>query len=348
MVSWNYLQDATLPDSKPTPGWLLHEICKDVRNHPLDCPDVAEYLMQCVCSNELNIQLKAVLVIRHLALKVLSFQLYMQSCQGVMRILHDIAAPPIVPQARTIEPQDVRTLREATQRALDAICRPGNVEVQADSAHLRRRILGFGNCGPSEEPKQKAGASGQLSEFVADSIGDMVDDFRDKGAIGALKDASVDAVDMVLDGVDAMWGWLVGKKPDADRICNPSGPTSGLGFRVYSADSEDIVRRQPFSELPQSGFRRAPASRSGTASDHYYAAFGGVVGANIPYHLDSPFCSEDASNDVLSKTAPCLSPSAVVSMDLKPEPQVSLSVDLLDFSESCVQPEPKIQDLLGD
>merc|ERR1719231_887955 len=118
--------------------------------------------MERVCSNELDSQLKAVLVIRHLALNIVSFQHYMQSCQGVMRILHDIASPPIAPQARRIEPQDVRTLREATQRALDAICRPGSVEGQADCPRLRQRILGFGNCGPSEEPKQKAGTSGQL------------------------------------------------------------------------------------------------------------------------------------------------------------------------------------------
>merc|ERR1719231_279303 len=120
--------------------------------------------MERVCSNELDSQLKAVLVIRHLALNIVSFQHYMQSCQGVMRILHDIASPPIAPQARRIEPQDVRTLREATQRALDAICRPSDVEVQAESAHLRQRILGFGNCEAPEEPDKKVGASGDLSE----------------------------------------------------------------------------------------------------------------------------------------------------------------------------------------
>lgn len=53
------------------------------------------------------------------------------------------------------------------------------------------RSQGFGNYEPppEEEPTKKAGVAGQAAEFVADSIGDMVDDFKEKGAVGALKDA---------------------------------------------------------------------------------------------------------------------------------------------------------------
>ena len=64
--------------------------------------------------------------------------------------------------------------------------------------------------------------AGQAAEFLADSVGDMVDDFREKGAVGALKDASVDALDLVLDGVDTVWGWVVGRRDEAiPRICQP-------------------------------------------------------------------------------------------------------------------------------
>ncbi|CAK9015976.1 unnamed protein product [Durusdinium trenchii] len=187
--------------------------------------------MQCVCNDQLNIQLKGVLCIKHIAAEDVTFQNYLLSCPGArppavsdgegeaLKIMDDIAAPPIVPQARAIEPQEVRTVRDATKSALEAIRTPHSVEKSTAGASLKARCQGFGNFEPppEEEPTKKAGVAGQAAEFVADSIGDMVDDFKEKGAVGALKDATIDALDLVLDGVDTIWGWVAGSK-EAVRV----------------------------------------------------------------------------------------------------------------------------------
>lgn len=233
--------------------------------------------MQCVCSDQLNIQLKAVLAIKHLSMEDITFQQYMQACPGALKILEDIAAPTIVPQARSLEPQEVKTVRDATQSAVDAITTPHTVEKQTESASLKQRIQGFGNYEPppDELEAKPTSVGGQVAEFVGDSIGDVVDDFREKGAVGALKDATIDALDLVLDGVDAVWGWVVGGKgEDQNRICQPNAMQPG----------------QPCmpGQVPM-GFQPPTRPQTNSASTAYGAAFGGgVVGANNPVMLGGP------------------------------------------------------------
>lgn len=326
MVNWNYLQNATSPDNKPTPGWLFHEICLDVHNSPMESSDVAEYLMQCVCSDQLNIQLKSVLVIKHLAAEVTTFQQYIQSCHGALKILQDIAAPPIVPQARSLEPLEVKTVRDATQAALDAITTPHTVETQTESAHLKERIQGFGNYQPPPEDlaAQKSSVSGQVTEFVADSIGDMVDDFKEKGAVGALKDATLDALDLVLDGVDAVWGFVAGKgDSDAVRICQPQHPFPMAGMHATGATG--------FTTSP--GAFQPPALAPKSASNHYAVAFGGgVVGANNPVPLSAPAGVETTTPAAMRQATYAAAASTVpVPVERAPPEELVPAVDLISM-----------------
>mmetsp|Transcript_6594 Transcript_6594/g.13523 ORF Transcript_6594/g.13523 Transcript_6594/m.13523 type:complete len:376 (-) Transcript_6594:89-1216(-) len=354
MVNWTLLQNATSPDNKPTPGWLFHEICQDVRSSPKDCPDVAEYLMQCVCNDQLNIQLKAVLCVKHLSAEDVTFQQYMQSCAGALKIMEDIAAPPIVAQARSLEPQEVKTVRDATQSALHAIHTPHTVEKSTAAAHLKTKIQGFGNFEPppEEQPASKsAGVAGQVADFVGDSIGDMVDDFREKGAVGALKDASVDALDLVLDGVDTIWGWVAGKSNDsAQRICQPAAgaPMAGMppGFATPSSAGMGVM---PFQGPP-------PASQPTSASNHYAAAFGqGVVGANNPVVLSGPQFPPSALPPSGGSVPGTMGPTAAAAMQERPaeqKPPPPPMVDLLSMDEPSSAPAPAgpaaMHDLLGD
>jgi len=352
MVNWNLLQNATTPDNKPTPGWLFHEICQDVRSNPKDCSDVAEYLMQCICSDQLNVQLKAVLTLKHLAAEDITFQQYMLSCGGALKILQDIAAPPIVPQARSLEPPEVKTVRDATQSAIDAIHTPHTVEKQTEAAGLKTRIQGFGNYEPppEEEPAAKAGVAGQAADFVADSIGDMVDDFREKGAVGALKDATIDALDLVLDGVDTVWGWVAGRNEnDQPRICQPAGP-SVVGSMPGGGLIPGAAPTGAFQPPPQ----RPPTS---SATNHYAAAFGGgVVGANNPVMVGGlapgPMPTAPAASSAPSSAA---APAAVPEVkEPPPQPAPAPMVDLLSIDEpATTQAEPATTtaasaDLLGD
>lgn len=344
MVNWNQIQNATSPDNKPTPGWMFHEICKDVRNSPKDVPDIAEYLMQCVCSDQLNVQLKAVLCVKHVAAEDITFQQYMQSCPGALKILEDIAAPPIVAQARSLEPQEVKTVRDATTTALQAIRTPHSIDKKVEEHNVKTRIQGFGNFEPppDEQPKP-TGVTGQAAEFVADSIGDMVDDFREKGAVGALKDATIDALDLVLDGVDAVWGWVAGKSEDnAPRICQPTGvppggtmPGAAAGFHAAgSGFAPPAPVQQPRS----------------SASNAYAAAFGGgAVGANNPIMVEG-LTAPGPSMPYAPQAAPAAA-HAPQPVEEPPKPAPAPMVDLLSMDEPA-QPASAsaatVPDLLGD
>merc|ERR1719486_877413 len=43
-----------------------------------------------------------------------------------------------------------------------------------------------------------------------------VEDFREKGAVGAVKDAVADAGDILIDGVSGLVGWIRGDPPLED------------------------------------------------------------------------------------------------------------------------------------
>jgi hypothetical protein len=345
MVNWNLLQNATSPDSRPTPGWLFHEICADVKNDPMNSSDVAEYLMQCVCSDQLNIQLKAVLCIRHLSKEVITFQRYMQSCQGALRILTDIASPPIVPQARSLEPPEVKTVREATQAAIDAVTTPHTIETQTESAYLKERIQGFGNFQPPADDSERKSnnVTVQVAEFVGDSIGDMVDDFREKGAVIALKDATVDALDLVLDGVDTAWGWVVGKgDTQAHRICQPQHlPPNNFAPSRY--------QQSPGAFMPP------PLLAPTSASNHYAAAFGGaVVGANNPVMMSSQAgVAAPGRAPACERRAQDLRPDSSATVQQTPPSELKPMEDLISMDEPSKphgEPSsaPEVPDLLGE
>lgn len=314
----------------------------------MSCSDVAEYLMQCVCSDQLNIQLKAVLTLKHLSAEVVMFQQYFQSCEGALKILHDIAAPPIVPQALALESPEVRTVRDATQGCIDAIRTPHTVEKQTEAAHLKERIKGFGNYQPPpEECTQKQGVSGQVAEFVGDSIGDMVDDFRDKGAVGALKDATVDALDLVLDGVDAIWGFVAGKGNDASRICTPQNQLPG-GFAPQTGSAG--FQRSPGAFMPPTQLQH-PTS----ASNHYAGAFGGgVVGANHPMQYSGDSAGSAVASVPLAPATslvvePTPVPAPMVDLLSLDEPAAPEATDLicLDAGAGSGAPQPAAQDMLS-
>ncbi|CAE7568020.1 unnamed protein product [Symbiodinium natans] len=307
-----------------------------------DTPDVAEYLMQCVCSDQLNIQLKGVLCIKHIAMEDVTFQTYLLSCPGALKILEDIAAPPIVPQARAIEPQEVRTVRDATKTALEAIRTPHSVEKSTAGASLKARCQGFGNYEPppEEEPAKKNNIAGQAADFVADSIGDMVDDFKEKGAVGALKDATVDALDLVLDGVDTIWGWVAGsKETDQPRICQPTNQPQMPGQFAGAGPTAG------YSASPPAGFQ-APAAPPKTSANHYAAAFGGgVVGANNPVMVGGLPNSQPAQSYAAGPSVPTPTPEPAAE---PPKPAPAPMVDLLSMEEPASSAKPPAADLLGD
>lgn len=119
---------------------------------------------------------------------------------------------------------------------------------QPDRGVLAGRIQGFGNNNPPplEDPKGAEVAKkalGRLGGLMGEEVMLTVDDFREKGAVGAVKDAVADAGDILIDGVSGLVGWIRGDPPPEDdggaaaefaNQCLSNGP-SGAAYGVSQA-----------------------------------------------------------------------------------------------------------------
>jgi hypothetical protein len=87
-----------------------------------------------------------------------------------------------------------------------------------DRSVLAGRIQGFGNVNPPPLEEEKGAevakkALGRLGDMVGEEMMLTVEDFREKGAVGAVKDAVADAGDILIDGVSGLVGWIRGDAP---------------------------------------------------------------------------------------------------------------------------------------
>eukprot|EP00913_Durusdinium_trenchii_P035656 g33366.t1 len=141
--------------------------------------------MRCVISQQRMVSLKGCLTLRHLAEEVPDFQNYLKRCPEALEHLAQRAKPPMLPQARSLERDDDKIYRMAADRALRAVVSGPS----ADKASVRARCEGFGNYMPppevEEAPTGVAGLVNEMVGFVGDAVADTVDDFREKGAVGA-------------------------------------------------------------------------------------------------------------------------------------------------------------------
>lgn len=83
---------------------------------------------------------------------------------------------------------------------------------------LAQRIQGFGNVNPPPLEEETGAtvakrAIGRLGDMVGEEVMLTVEDFREKGAVGAVKDAVADAGDILIDGVSGLVGWIRGDPP---------------------------------------------------------------------------------------------------------------------------------------
>lgn len=91
----------------------------------------------------------------------------------------------------------------------------------ADRAMLAQRIQGFGNVNPPPLEDETASSTakkvvGRLGDMVGEEVMLTVEDFKEKGAVGAVKDAVADAGDILIDGVSGIIGWIRGDPPEEE------------------------------------------------------------------------------------------------------------------------------------
>lgn len=243
-MDWDSVYEATASNAKPAPGWLFKAICQSAQQRTEEVPDLAEYLMQCAASTDSTVAMKGCLTIRHLADEVVEFQRFMQRCPDALQILAKSAEPPQLAQARAVERPEAMVKREAASRALKSILSKQR-SADAVKANLQTRIQGFGNYEPPPEEDQKPTGARAVADsvlgFVGDAVADTYDDFKTKGAVGAVRDGVLDTADILRDGVGAVWGFLGGRKvrqeqaakQEKPRICQPV--SAAVAAQVCSA-----------------------------------------------------------------------------------------------------------------
>lgn len=70
-------------------------------------------------------------------------------------------------------------------------------------------------------------AVGRLGDMIGEEVMLTVEDFREKGAVGAVKDAVADAGDILIDGVSGIIGWVRGDPPLEDESVAAEDATKG-------------------------------------------------------------------------------------------------------------------------
>eukprot|EP00929_Paragymnodinium_shiwhaense_P006554 TRINITY_DN11018_c0_g1_i4.p1 TRINITY_DN11018_c0_g1~~TRINITY_DN11018_c0_g1_i4.p1 ORF type:complete len:606 (-),score=162.15 TRINITY_DN11018_c0_g1_i4:134-1876(-) len=104
---------------------------------------------------------------------------------------------------------------------------------QPDRALLAARIQGFGNVNPPPLEEETGAvlakkAVGRIGDMLGEEVMLTVEDFKEKGAVGAVKDAVADAGDILIDGVSGIVGWLRGDAPVEDESESQEAATKAL------------------------------------------------------------------------------------------------------------------------
>ncbi|CAE7240230.1 Ank1 [Symbiodinium microadriaticum] len=100
---------------------------------------------------------------------------------------------------------------------------------------LAQRIQGFGNVNPPPLEEETGAtvakkALGRLGDMVGEEVMLTVEDFKEKGAVGAVKDAVADAGDILIDGVSGIIGWIRGEPPAEEESEKAEDATKALAY----------------------------------------------------------------------------------------------------------------------
>ena len=248
MVKWELLKDATSPEDKPTPGWLFHEISKQLSAEPQCISQAVDYLTQCAQFGLPMVQLKGLVLLGNLIANLPGCVEAVRENEKCIEAIKTLAATEVTVNAGMQE----QLLRDRANKVLEQIETGVDARAQAQKEKMKERIHGYGNYEPPPVDENEMDL-GPVGKVVGDSIQEVVDDFREKGAVNALKDATLDAVDIVVDGVALVGGFLksaLGKRSASQQqLTGPPLPgertNSEPHFRVGgSASSHEGNGRQ--------------------------------------------------------------------------------------------------------
>ncbi|KAF4674075.1 hypothetical protein FOL47_009754 [Perkinsus chesapeaki] len=141
------------------------------------------------------------------------------------------------------------------------------------------------------------------ADYVGDAIYDVVLDYREKGAVGTLRDATLDAADLVADGLEAAATWmrdmLAGSTPPPSTTTRPGGGANiTLPPNLAICDNQPITSTGGFLEQyrQQNGSQFASvleqranndaSPSSSSSSSSYSNGYPRVIGPGIDIMVD--------------------------------------------------------------
>ncbi|EEQ98156.1 hypothetical protein Pmar_PMAR001971 [Perkinsus marinus ATCC 50983] len=205
MIDWELIRYATNTDNKPTPGYAFNDLITNIRENPQGVPDVAAYLAECVAGDHAHVKLKALLCMKHLANRVPPFRIQLRSYAAVIEQATQFTGPP----SPTYGDEPYRLVRDTATAVWDITFNQGD-DIDNATQSLQKRIQGFGSAptGNTNGPSAASTVLHGAADYVGDAIYDVVLDYREKGAVGTLRDATLDAADLVADGLETAAGWM--------------------------------------------------------------------------------------------------------------------------------------------
>ena len=179
----------------------------------------AEFYISHLSDGHAHVRLKALLCLRQIALKVAPFRQYLRACVSRMPS-QDLLAVGCSPEAALL-------IHQARKNLIDLL-QTEDAALEAKNALLASRCEGFGTRAVFYGPGDSAGNSlivnNPISDFIAETVQEVADDFRSKGAVATLKDATIDVADLLVEGLEGLTGWMRQVLPNPPSTTLPAGP----------------------------------------------------------------------------------------------------------------------------
>ena len=235
MLLWALFRSSVTADDKPTPFHVHRELVFMMQTNVQSTREAAEFYVEHLADSHPHVRLKALLCMRHIALKVAPFRQFIRACASKI--------PPNEMLAFGCSPEATGLMHQARKNLLDVL-NTDDATIETKNALLvsrcegfGTRVVSFGADASSSSGNSSILANNPVSEFLAETVQEVADDFRSKGAVATLRDATIDVADLLVEGLEGLTGWMrqILPTPPIARQSGMSSTPSALGIAPTQA-----------------------------------------------------------------------------------------------------------------
>jgi hypothetical protein len=221
-LPWPLFRGAVSGDDKPTPFHVHRELVFTMENGVHLTREAAEFFIDHLSDQHPHVRLKSLLCLRQISAKVAPFRQYLRSNQA--RI------PGNELLALGCSPEASQLLLNA-RKNLTELLASDDASLEAQNALLNSRCEGFGTRAPSFSPSDHSTSLAPV-DFLVETVQEVAEDFRTKGALATIKDATVDVADLLAEGLEGLAGLMRKVLPSNNNTAAPVAPR-GSSFAEY-------------------------------------------------------------------------------------------------------------------